>query len=82
MSQIGLVAHEHDPDIEALVADLTMLEFDEHDIGICVIPKFFEPASDIDVSWVFRDIVYEKSANSSSVISLSATQPLVISRGV
>ena len=82
MSQIGLVAHEHDPDIKALVADLIMLESDEHNIGICVIPKFFEPASDIDVSRVFRNIVYEKSANSASVISLSATQPLVIRRAV
>ena len=42
----------------------------KHDdnVGICVISKLLEPASDIVVGLVFADIIDEKSANSSTII--------------
>lgn len=43
---------------------------DEHDddVRVCVVAEFLQPAKNVDVSRVFRDIVHEKCSDSASVV--------------
>lgn len=44
---------------------------DEHDdnLGIGVITEFLEPAEDVDVGGVFRNVVHEEGADGSAVVT-------------
>lgn len=43
---------------------------DKHnnDVGVCVVAQFFEPASDIDISGVLGDIVYQECTDSPTIV--------------
>jgi hypothetical protein len=43
-------------------------EQDQHDVGISVVPELLEPADDVLISVVLRDIVHQERADCPSVI--------------
>jgi hypothetical protein len=52
------------------VLQITLVS-DEHNdnVGVGVVPQFFEPSCDVDVSRVLADIVYKECSDGSAVIA-------------
>lgn len=65
MSQIALVADQHD-----------------HDIGVRMVPKLFQPPRDIVVGLVFADIVDEQGADGSTIVGGCDGSVSLLSRGI